>query len=150
MRSGTDPSQMETVDLYRLEVIPRGELRSFLVARGHPRLPIEGVALEAQFQCSLGYLVITSDGNPYEEMLHFYLINPDGGIMDDVSLGQIYHSGILHDLRWESDDRLAFSFYGTERWCLSILKKPRLRVPRIFSGVRYKHFGTHHLNLGKC
>ena len=143
---------MEAVNIFRIEPIPKESLRSDLIFNGTSTLQVEGQIIEAQFRCARGYLVITSDGNPYEEMIHFYLLDSEGGLLDEVSLGQIYHSGTLRDIALKSDDQLEFSFFGTERWCLLILGEARLQLPRLFSSVRRTHgwFGSHYMSLRKC
>lgn len=98
---------------------------------------IEGVMIEAQFRCSWGYLVITSNASPFEEELHFYLLDGNLSVIDSLSLGQVYHSGILRQLQPGPTDQLEFSFFGEERWRLSVLAEPRRRLPLPFSSVRY-------------
>jgi len=143
---------METVNKFRMEPIPKEGLHSNLVFNETLTLQVEGQTIEAQFRCSSGYLVVTADGNPYEEMIHFYLLDSEGSLLDQVSLGQIYHSGILRDIDLKSDDRIEFTFFGTERWRLLILGKPRFELPRLFSSVRRTSgwLGLHYLILQKC
>jgi hypothetical protein len=140
---------MQAVQKFRTEPM-EGRERAWLVSDEGLSVEVEGVILEAQFQCSRGYLVITSDDNPHEETLHFYFLSEAGQVLDEVSLGQIYHSGILRNAAPHADDRLEFSFFGTERWCLTILDKPRFQPPSLFSSVRLKgRFGSHYLSLRK-
>lgn len=141
---------METADKFRIEPFAGGELHSRLVCNEGLTVEVQGRILEAQFRCSLGYLVILSDGNPYEEMIHFYLLNDSGEILDGLSLGQIYHSGILRDLV-SSENQLEFSFFGKERWQLRVMDRPRFHVPSLFSSVsRTKGgFRPHYLSLRK-
>jgi len=40
-----------------------------------------------QFRCWRGYVLITSDGNPTEEVAHIYLLGPDFQAVDLVWLG---------------------------------------------------------------
>ena len=143
---------MEAVDRFRIKPIPEDILRSQLILDETSSLEVDGQAIEAQFRCSRGYLVITSDGNPYEEMIHFYLLDHKGDLLDEVSLGRIYHSGTLRDIDAKSDDQVEFSFFGTERWCLSILAEARLQPAPLFSSVTRKQgwLGSHYLSLRKC
>jgi hypothetical protein len=98
---------------------------------------VEGTTIEAQFRCARGYLVITSDAHPYEEMLHFHLLDEGMKVIDTVSLGRIYHSGILRELMVGAGDEVEFSFFGEERWRLVILKKPTRVRPKLFSSITY-------------
>jgi hypothetical protein len=117
---------------FHLEPLPETELQSRLVASdGRSSEPVEGRALEAQFHTPVGDLVITSDGNPYEEVLHFILLDSERKILDRISLGQIYHSGMLRDLRPVGDASLTFQFFGDDTWRLTVLPKPRWRLPSL-------------------
>ncbi len=143
---------MKIIQDFLLEPLSEKQLRSHLTLKNGPTLEVEGRVLETQFQCSQGYLVITSDGNPYEEMLHLYLLNDKCEVLDGVSLGQIYHSGSIRDVTVCGDDCLEFSFFGTERWRLHILNIPEIRLlPRPLASVRYLKgwLHSHYLRLKK-
>ena len=117
---------------FRIELLPDNELQSRLIGSdGRPSEPIEGRILEAQFRTPVGDLVITSDGDPYEEVLHFTLLNPERKVLDRISLGQIYHTGMLRDLRPAGEASLSFQFFGDDRWRLTVLPKPRWRLPSL-------------------
>src|ERR1700678_3874667 len=105
---------MEAVNKFRIEPLPGEVPRSYLIFNENSTLKVEGQIIEAQFLCAKGYLVITSDGSPFEEMIHFYLLDGEGRFLDEVSLGQIYHSGTLRDIDLRFDSRLEFSFFGKE------------------------------------
>ena len=110
---------MEVIERFHLQPHAPDTLRSLLIASDGSSLEVEGQVMEGQFDTSLGYLVITSDGIPFEEALHFYLLERDGKLLDGISLGHAYNSGILGDLSI-GIDALEFSFFGSERWRLSI------------------------------
>ena len=99
---------------------------------------VEGIVLEAQYRCRAGYLVVTSDGNPFEELLHFYLVGNKNEILDDLSLGRMYNPGIFRDVTIvPGAEAFEFTFFGDDRWRLSILDPPRRALlPRVFSNVR--------------
>jgi len=140
---------MQAITKFRLEPLDGGERSRLLSAEGSG-VEVDGVSLELQFQCSRGDLVITSDDVPHEEMLHFYFLSDAGKILDELSLGQMYTPGILRNVVAHPDDRLDFSFFGTERWSLTILEKPVSRPPTLFSSVKREGwFGLHYLNLEK-
>ncbi len=127
---------MEAVDRFRIDPEGGESLRSRLIDGDGRSVDIEGKVLEGQFHCSKGYLVITSDGIPFEEAVHFYLVGRDGRLLDGISLGQAYHSGILRDMR-AGEDTLEFSFFGDERWRLSVGKSPDAVVlPNPWAAVR--------------
>ncbi len=141
---------MDAIDQFRLEPLAPDTVRSRLTG-GASALELEGQVLEAQFRCPLGYLLITSDGIPFEEALHFYLLDRNGSVLDGLSLGSAYHSGILSRLGVRGDE-LEFSFFGKERWRLSVLSSPRvLLLPTPWASVRGIHgpFRRHYLKLEK-
>ncbi len=127
---------MEAVDRFRIEPEGGESLRSRLIdSEGHS-VEVEGTVLEGQFRCSKGYLVIASDGIPFEEALHFYLVGSGGDLLDGISLGQAYHAGILRDAA-AGQDTLDFSFFGDERWRLSIRKsRDSVMLPNPWATVR--------------
>jgi hypothetical protein len=127
---------MEAVDRFRVEPIEPERRRSRLIAPDGSFQEVEGQVLEMQFRCAQGFLVVTSDGNPYEETVHFYLLDATGQFRDGLSLGRMYHSGILSATA-VVDETLEFSFFGTERWRLRIGHCASLvSFPKPFSGSR--------------
>ena len=115
---------MDAIDRFRLEPQAPETLRAILIAQDGSTLEVEGQVLEKQFRCAAGYLVITSDGIPFEEALHFYLLDGESKFLDGVTLGRMYNSGILQDLTLRGE-ALEFAFFGKDRWRLSILDSPR-------------------------
>ena len=127
---------MEVVDRFRVTPLGPDTLRSRLIGPEGPVMEVEGQLIEMQFSTPEGYLVVTSDGNPYEETVHFYLLDRDGQFRDGISLGRMYHSGILDDIS-VGDETLEFSFFGKDRWRLSIRKSPGpMLFPNPFSCIR--------------
>lgn len=118
-------------------------LSSALVsAEGRNVATVQGQVLEQVYRCSRGVLVITSDGNPFEESLHFHLFDEQMKELDGLSLGQIYHSGSLREVAACGADCLEFSFFGEERWRLTVLEHSRLRWwPKLFSSVQEHRTG---------
>lgn len=129
---------MEVIQLFALQRVPDGSGDSRLLAGERDAGRVEGVVLEAQFRCRAGNLVVTSDDSPFEEQVHFYLVDDSFRRLDDVSLGRIYTPGILRDLSVQTDgDALTFGFFGCDRWQLTVAADPRWGgFTRRFSGVR--------------
>lgn len=115
------------------------ELRSALLnADGSVIAQVRGRVLEAAYRLQSGYLVLTSDGNPYEEVLHCHLFSAAMDAVDDLSLGQAYASGIVKHLRVVEGQCLEFSFFGDEIWRLSIAGEPQMQwKPQLFDSVQY-------------
>ncbi len=144
---------MEVTRKFLLKPCGGEEPQSIITVDGGATLRVDGRVLEMQFECSQGYLVATSDGDPYEEMLHFYLLNGECHVLDAVSLGQIYHPGSLRNVTLSPEDSLEFTFFGVERWRLRILNTARFHpCPRPMASVRYAKgwFHSHYLQLEKC
>ena len=132
---------MEAIELFALRPDGGHAGDSRLLAGGQDVGVVEGIVLETQFRCRPGSLVVTSDDRPFEEGLHFYLLDPAHKRIDDVSLGRMYQAGMLHDVAAQPDrDVLTFGFFGGDRWRLTIAEAPRWSgFPRPFSGVRRSH-----------
>ena len=142
---------MGPLNLFRLVPEPGSSQRSQLFSGDTAIGQVDGTVLEAQFQTSRGYLVVTADGNPYEEVIHFHLLNEKMEVADHVSLGRPYHAGILSDVAVGAGDELEFSFFESERWRLVILTQPERVSPRLFAAVRYPRgpFRKHFLRLDR-
>ncbi len=144
---------MEAVQTFAIQPHEGTSGDSRLLAEGTAIGRVEGLVLEAQFRCGPGYLVVTSDGNPFEEGLHFYLLDTSYAVLDDVSLGRMYHAGMYRNVIVGPDrDALEFEFFGNDRWRLSIASQPRRTwFRRPFSAVTRtrKWLAPHRLDLRK-
>jgi hypothetical protein len=143
---------VHAVDLFRVVAESADAQKSRLVTvEGVDIGQVDGSVLEAQYRCSRGHLLITADGNPYEETVHFHLVDEEMQLVDQASLGRIYNSGILTDIRLGAGDDLEFSFFGTERWRLAILADPQRIWPRLLGSVTYPAgwLKPHYLRLEK-
>jgi hypothetical protein len=142
---------MQPVELFTLQPVEGDALLSRLICGGRDHGKVNGRVLEGQFQCERGYVLLTSDGNAFEEVAHIYLLGADCQTVDVVSLGAMYHSGHIRDLVPCGDDCLEFSFFGgSDRWRLTILKKPKMRLlPSVASSIRYPNgwLRPHYLEL---
>ena len=134
--------------MFKVLEIDRENCSATLVAGDRSLGRIDGLAIEAQIKCPTGYLVITSDDTPYEEVLHFILLNDAMERIDQLDLGKVYQAGMLRQL-YLGDDYLEFSFFGEDRWRLSVLGTPTVWIPRLLSGVSYPTGWRrrHHLKL---
>ena len=143
---------MQAVDVFR--VIPESadaQNSRLVTVDGVVIGLVDGSVLEAQYRCSRGHLLITADGNPYEETIHFHLVDEEMKLIDQASLGRIYNSGMLTDTRLGVGDELEFSFFGTERWRLVILADPQRIWPQLLGSVKYPAglLKPHYLRLDK-
>jgi hypothetical protein len=89
---------------------------------------VRGACLDAQFALDSGYLLMTTEDIPYEEMLWISLLGSDFDLRDVLELGAPYAPGILRGVQVIADDGLEFSFFGNDRWRLTISD---VRMPRL-------------------
>jgi hypothetical protein len=119
---------LKRVHRFQLERLGPDAVRSRLIADGRTVAEVAGRVDELQLGHRDEYLLITSDGDPFENELHLYLLGPSGDVVDGVSLGLVYHSGTLSDVEIVGDT-LEFSFFGAERWRVTIMDSPRMWLP---------------------
>jgi hypothetical protein len=88
---------------------------------------IAGRELEEQFAVSLksgpAYVLFVTDGVPFEEGLHIYLLDPNGRLLDQRHFSDIYAPGVLKDVRVASEREVRFDFRGAHR--LTIAEAPK-------------------------
>jgi hypothetical protein len=124
---------------YQMRASDPDTLRSELVdPSGHARVSIDGAVLEALFELDDGYLVVSTDGDAFEECLHLTLCDRAFARREVIHIGGAYQTGRF---RWQAvrpGRRLHFSFFSDELWQLDVLSAPRwrLRLPR--ASVRHE------------
>jgi len=130
---------MEAIKLFTLAPCPGEPPTARLLANGRDVGKVNGREIEAQFGVQRGYVLITDDANPLEEVAHIYLLDPDFHTLDLIQLGAMYHSGAVRDLTPCGDDCIEFAFFGgSDRWRLTIRATPKTNwLPSIASSVRY-------------
>lgn len=112
---------MQEIDIF--SVTRHAENRSRL--RGlESELLLDGLILEAQYECSAGYLLMLTEDCPFEEALHVYLLDRSLRPIDKLVLGKAYQPGILRDVKISGKESLEFSFFGGDKWQLRVLEKP--------------------------
>ena len=122
---------MRAISRYRLQPEPDTgeERRSTLLREGRPIGKVPGVVLEAQFEARSGDLLFVSHDIPFEEQLDILLLDPDGRLLDRVSLYGAYVTGVFRAGGIIDDATLRFRFFGGNPFELHILPKLRWRLP---------------------
>ncbi|MBV8407965.1 MAG: hypothetical protein JOY64_10075 [Alphaproteobacteria bacterium] len=137
--------------LQAFDLVPDREAGSSSLVIGGKPVPVRfpGVSLTAQFQCGEGYLLLTTADSPFEESLYAILLGMPTEILDVVELSNPYTPAALTDLEIVSDNSLEFSFFGRDRWRLSVSERPQWRFSLpIFSPVKRKTgFSRRYLRL---
>jgi hypothetical protein len=112
---------LRAVDAERLH----GELSD---PAGQRLASIDGSVLEALYDLEDGYLVISTDGDAYEDCLHLTLCDRTFAQRETVHLGGAYQTGRFRALRTEGGVGLRFSFFSDEIWHLEVSAAPRWRL----------------------
>lgn len=112
-------------------------------------LMLDGATLEAQFRVPPDYyLLILTDGCPYEESLHIYLLDTALAVRDTLHLGAPYTSGMLDNVQILEEDTLEFTFTESARYRLKV-HSPARRIWNRVGGLRQavKSLQRRHLEL---
>jgi hypothetical protein len=90
------------------------------------QVEVLGSVLEAQYSVENNFLVLVTEGNPFEEALYIYYFDDCLQLIDALELSAMYSEGMLRDISVVSSNSLAFSFFDkNERWILEILSRPK-------------------------
>lgn len=89
--------------------------------QSNQQIRLSGKVLEAQYLHGDNYLILTTEGTPFEEGLYIYYLNNKLQILDALGLGMTYTAGFLENLQTPSPNTLSFTFFDdNERWELTI------------------------------
>src|SRR5215471_9260804 len=103
---------MDPVQVFSLVPIEDELPRARLISEEKREIDtVDGRVLEAQYTIPSGYIIITSEGNPFEEGLHIYLFGSELQMLDTISLSAIYHSGIFGNVVVCGEKCLEFAFF---------------------------------------
>lgn len=142
---------MRPISRFSLRDVPNVGTRSEVWLDGRPTgRAVQGCVLEAQFELDHCYLLMTTEGHPYEEALHLTLIGRDRELLEERTLAIPYRPGVLRNVDIVSDARVEFSFFGEERWRLTIHERPRrlLGLRRPLPGRTLRDLlAKHHIEL---
>lgn len=90
------------------------------------QVEVLGKILEAQYRIGDNFLVLVTEGNPFEEALYIYYFNNELRILDSLELSAMYAEGMLRRVSVADSDTIQFSFFGNdEQWMLKILPNPK-------------------------
>ncbi len=88
-----------------------------------------GKILEAQYLVNDSFLLLLTEGNPFEEALYIYYLNNSLEIIDCLELSAMYSEGMLRNLMINDSDKIQFSFFrNDESWILKILSTPKYNI----------------------
>lgn len=140
---------MKAVHGFTLRVTDRDAQCGELVdASGEPSGSVDGAVLEAVYHLGDGYLVVSSDGDAFEECLHLTLCAPAVAPREVIHIGGAYNTGRFRAIEAGPGPRLRFSFFSDEAWRVEVLPQPRWRFCLPSVAVRHSPtFGRRRLLL---
>lgn len=98
---------------------------------------LEGAVMEAEFSCGDVYVVITTEGCPYEEALHIYCVGQRMDIVDHLELSAAYAPAVLDQLSIAGPNEITFTFFSpSETWSLTVLDAPKFMFGRSAHAVK--------------
>jgi hypothetical protein len=127
---------MQETTRFALEGVS-AEGNAHLLVDGRPGERIAGAVLEMQYALTIDgaafFVLFVTHGSPYEELLHVYLIDPAGRVVERLELGGAYAPGVLRDVRVLGEHELAFDFQGPRRLVVrerpaGLFRKRRLEI----------------------
>lgn len=93
------------------------------------QVEVLGKVLEAQFGVGDNFLVLITEGSPFEEALYIYYLNDCLKVMDCLELSAMYAAGMLGGISISSSDEIVFSFFeSADRWVLTVYSDPRYTI----------------------
>ena len=90
------------------------------------QITVSGKVLEAQYRIGENFLVLTTEGSPFEEALYIYYLSNHLRLLDSLELSASYSEGILRNVSLSDSEEIMFSFFDKdERWLLKVYSHPK-------------------------
>ena len=105
---------------------------------GEPCARIDGAVLEAVYQLDDAYLIVSSDGDAFEDCMHLTLCDSAFTPREVIHIGGAYQTGTFRTLDVGPGPRLRFSFFSGDAWSLEVLSQPRWRLSLPRASVRHE------------
>lgn len=122
--------------------------RSILESEGRTPIEVDGREIEAEYELNDGStLVWLSDGSPYEEGLHVYLIDKTENVIDAIEAGAAWAAAIFK-VQELHESAIDFEFFSNdETYRLEVHEEAELRI-KLPTGWKYKSvFKRHRLGV---
>lgn len=85
-----------------------------------------GKVLEAQYRIGENFLVLVTEGNPFEEALYIYYFSSSLHLIDSLELSAMYAEGMLRNISIADSGDIMFSFFDNdEQWVLKVYSSPK-------------------------
>lgn len=93
------------------------------------QIEVSGKVLEAQYRIGENFLVLVTEGNPFEEALYVYYFSNSLHLMDSLELSAMYSEGMFRNVSLSDSGDIKFSFFDNdEQWVLKVYSHPRHTV----------------------
>lgn len=90
------------------------------------QIEVSGKVLEAQYRIGESFLVLVTEGNPFEEALYVYYFSNSLHLMDSLELSAMYSEGMLRNVSLSDSGDIMFSFFDNdEQWVLKVYSHPK-------------------------
>ncbi|WP_221793547.1 hypothetical protein [Oceanobacter mangrovi] len=87
---------------------------------------VSGKVLEAQYRVGENFLVLVTEGNPFEEALYVYYFSNSLHLMDSLELSAMYSEGMLRNISISDSGNIIFLFFdNNEQWLLKVYSHSR-------------------------
>lgn len=129
---------MNAVTGFALRSLDDGQRSELVDPAGQPRTRIDGAVLEAVYQLDDGYLIVSSDGDAFEDCMHLTLCDSAFTPREVIHIGGAYQTGTFRTRDVGPGPRLRFSFFSDDAWSLEVLSQPRWRLSLPRASVRHE------------
>ena len=93
------------------------------------QIEVFGKVLEAQYHVGDNFLILVTEGNPFEEALYIYYFNNRLQLIDALELSAMYAEGMLRNIYVANPSEIKFSFFdNSEQWVLKIFSSPKYTI----------------------
>lgn len=129
---------MNALTGFALRPLGDGQCSELVDASGRARARIDGAVLEALYQLDDGHLIVSSDGDAFEECMHLTLGDSAFTPREVIHIGGAYQTGSFRSREVGPGPRLRFSFFSDDAWNLEVLPQPRWRLGLPRASVRHE------------
>ncbi|MBR9829373.1 MAG: hypothetical protein GYB41_12115 [Oceanospirillales bacterium] len=94
--------------------------------KSNKQFEVLGKVLEAQYRIGENFLILVTEGNPFEEALYVYYFSNTLNLMDSLELSAMYSEGMLRNVSLSNSGDIMFSFFdNSEKWVLKVYSHPK-------------------------
>ena len=136
---------MKETDRFQLKTLhaSTAETPAALLSDGTRSAQLCGTALEAQFSVVPDrYLLVLTDGNPFEETLRFHLLDAELRSLDTLAVDAPYQSLVVKDVQADGERSILLRVNDGTRFRLAVNGSPLNFLQRFAARMAGKRCGT--------